>query len=80
MLENPLEDVIKLNTDGSTTDNPDNIGVGGIGRNNHGMFIFAYSVPMGVGTNNQAELEAALFGLQWCFHLGYRKVILEMDS
>ncbi|KAH0693693.1 hypothetical protein KY285_020790 [Solanum tuberosum] len=32
------------------------------------------------GTNNQAEVEAAVFGLSWCVHLNYQKVVLEVDS
>lgn len=71
--------MVKLNTDGSALDNPDSLGVGGVCRNNRGDLLFAFTTPMGVGTNNQAQLKAAFFGLSWCVNLWY-KVILEMDS
>ena len=76
----PTDSTIKLNNDGSTIDNPGSSGVGGICRDKKGDLIFAFSSPLGVCTNNQAELEAAFFGLSWCLHLGYTKVLLEMDS
>jgi len=49
-------------------------------RNSLGEIIFAFSTPLGEGTNNQAEVEAALFGLSWCAQLNYMDVILEVDS
>lgn len=30
--------------------------------------------------HNQAEVEAALFGIAWCSQLGYNRVVLEVDS
>ncbi|WMV30207.1 hypothetical protein MTR67_023592 [Solanum verrucosum] len=56
----------KLNIDGSALTNPGSIGVGGILRNHFGDIIFAFSVTLGEGTNNQDEVEAAIFGLSWC--------------
>ncbi|WMV13663.1 hypothetical protein MTR67_007048 [Solanum verrucosum] len=76
----PPEKWVKLNTDGSALNNPGNIGAGGVLRNHKGELLFAFSVPLGEGTNNQAEVEAALFGLTWCAQLNYNKVILEVDS
>ncbi|KAH0700920.1 hypothetical protein KY284_015135 [Solanum tuberosum] len=32
------------------------------------------------GTNNQAEVQAASFGLNWCIQHGYTNIILEVDS
>ncbi|KAH0744028.1 hypothetical protein KY290_032021 [Solanum tuberosum] len=32
------------------------------------------------GTNYQAELEAAIYGLRWCVQQGFQHVILEVDS
>uniref|UniRef100_M1E0C2 RNase H family protein n=1 Tax=Solanum tuberosum TaxID=4113 RepID=M1E0C2_SOLTU len=52
---------VKLNTDGSALSNPGSIGVGGVIRNHLGEIILAYSAPLGTGTNNQAEVEAAIF-------------------
>jgi len=42
--------------------------------------VLAFATPLGEGTNNQAEAEAAIFGMTWAFELGYRKLILEVDS
>ncbi|XP_055826362.1 uncharacterized protein LOC129894731 [Solanum dulcamara] len=76
----PTDHLVKLNTDGSALTNPDNIGGGGILRNASCDLMFAYAIPLGSGTNNQAEIKAAIFGLSWCLHLGYNQVILEVDS
>ncbi|KAH0740560.1 hypothetical protein KY290_033603 [Solanum tuberosum] len=51
----------KLNTDGSALHNPGKIGGGGILRDEQGIIIYAFVVPFGVGTNNQAEVQAACF-------------------
>ncbi|KAK4706537.1 hypothetical protein R3W88_033904 [Solanum pinnatisectum] len=48
----------KLNTDGSALHNPGKIGGGGILRNEHGDMIYAFAIPLGEGTNNQAEVQA----------------------
>ncbi|XP_015164021.1 uncharacterized protein [Solanum tuberosum] len=76
----PPNVLFKLNANGSALDNPGSIGAGGILRNSNGDLIFAYYVPLGHGTNNQAEVEAAVFGLSWCVQLNYQKVVLEVDS
>ncbi|WMV30237.1 hypothetical protein MTR67_023622 [Solanum verrucosum] len=54
---------VKLNTDGSALSNPGSIGAGGVIRNHLGEIILAFSAPLGTGTNNQAEVEAAIFGI-----------------
>lgn len=56
------------------------MGAGGIVRNNQGDFIFAFTAFLGAGTNNQAEMEVASIGHSWCLQLGYKRVILEVDS
>lgn len=71
---------VKVNSDGSSLNNPGAIGGRGIIENNSGNFLFAYAVPLGEGSNNQAKMETAVFGVAWCIHLGYEKVILEVDS
>ncbi|WMV32839.1 hypothetical protein MTR67_026224, partial [Solanum verrucosum] len=76
----PSDVWVKLNTDGSFLSNLGKIGVGGILRDSNGNLLFAYSTPLGEGTNNQAEVEVAIFGISWCVHLNYHKVILEVDS
>ena len=76
----PPEIWVKLNTDGSVLSNPGKIWAGGILGDSNGRLNFAFSVPLGDGTNNQAEVEAATFGIAWCVHLKYTKVILEVNS
>lgn len=63
---------MKLNSDGISLHKPSSKGGGGIIMNDNGEFLFAYVVPLGRGSNNQAEKEVALFGVTWCIHLGTR--------
>lgn len=42
--------------------------------------IYAFATSFGMGTNNQAELQAAIFGVHWCLQHWYNKIILEVDS
>ncbi|KAH0660311.1 hypothetical protein KY289_029059 [Solanum tuberosum] len=56
----------KLNTDGSALHNPGKIGGGGILRDDQGSIVYAFAVPFGEGTNNQAEVQAVCFG---CYSL-----------
>ncbi|KAK4718167.1 hypothetical protein R3W88_016505 [Solanum pinnatisectum] len=69
---------VKLNTDGSAI--LGSKGAEGVLRSNTRNMIFAFSASLGEGTNTQAEVEAAVFGLTWCVHLNYTNVILEVDS
>ena len=78
--ERPPEGLHKLNTDGSAKHNTGQIGGGGILRDHQGKLIYAFAIPLGFGTNNFAEIQAALHGLQWCQQHGFKKIILEVDS
>ncbi|KAK4709692.1 hypothetical protein R3W88_004205 [Solanum pinnatisectum] len=42
--------------------------------------ILAFATPLGEGTNNQVEVRPAVFGMTWLLQIGYRNVILEVDS
>nr|XP_010317983.1 uncharacterized protein LOC104646365 [Solanum lycopersicum] len=42
--------------------------------------IYAFTIPLGIATNNQAEIQAISYGLDWCIQHGYRKIHLEVDS
>ncbi|KAH0644882.1 hypothetical protein KY290_026149 [Solanum tuberosum] len=53
--------ILKLNTDGSALRNPSKIG-GGILRDSNGEMVYAFIIPLGIGTNNQAETQAATHG------------------
>ena len=70
----------KLNTDGSAISSTGQIGGGGILRDHKGNIHYAFSIPLGLGTNNIAEIEAARYGLNWCAEHGYRSIVLEVDS
>ncbi|KAH0689098.1 hypothetical protein KY289_016456 [Solanum tuberosum] len=54
MWKTPPPNRYKLNTDGSALHNPGKIGGGGILRDEQGIIIFAFAIPLGEGTNNQA--------------------------
>lgn len=51
---------MKLNSDGSTFSDG-SMGACGILRNHKGEFKLAYATPLGNGSNNKAEVEAAVF-------------------
>lgn len=74
----PLEQWVRLNSDGSTFTNGI-IGVGGININHAGEFALAYASPIGIGSNNRVVVEATEFGIVWCIHMGFQNVILEVD-
>ncbi|KAH0746409.1 hypothetical protein KY285_008066 [Solanum tuberosum] len=76
----PLDTIFKLNTDGNFLKNPDIIGGGGILRDSLGKMVYAFTIPLGVGTNNRVETLAAIHGLQWCVQHGYKNIILKVDS
>lgn len=78
--EKPQQPFLKLNIDGNSLSNPGKIGGGGIVRDYQGNMIYAFTIPLGIGTNNQAEIQAVSHGLDWCIHHGYRKIHLEVDS
>ncbi|WMV50120.1 hypothetical protein MTR67_043505 [Solanum verrucosum] len=78
--EKPNQTLLRLNTDGSALSNPGKIGEGGILRDHLGRMIYAFAIPLGTGTNNQVELQAASHGIFWCIQHGYKKIHLEVDS
>ncbi|XP_015168633.1 uncharacterized protein [Solanum tuberosum] len=78
--ERPPDSIYKLNTDGSALNNPGKIGGGGILRDHQGQMVYAFTIALGMGTNNMAETQAAAHGLYWCLQHGFKNVILEVDS
>ncbi|WMV13570.1 hypothetical protein MTR67_006955 [Solanum verrucosum] len=52
----PPNSTYKLNTDGSALNNPGKIGGGGILRDSNGTIVYAFAIPLGEGSNNQAEI------------------------
>ncbi|WMV32826.1 hypothetical protein MTR67_026211 [Solanum verrucosum] len=75
----PPTDNFKLNMDGSAMNNPGKIGGGGILRDHQGNMIYAFSIPLGIGSNNLAETLAAQQGIYWCVQHSFKKIILEVD-
>ncbi|WMV30190.1 hypothetical protein MTR67_023575 [Solanum verrucosum] len=78
--EKPPQNILKLNTDGSAHNNPGKIGGEGILRDHRGELVYAFSIPFGNGSNNQAEPLAISHGIEWCLQHGYKKILLEVDS
>ena len=76
----PLDQWIKINTDGKALKNPGKIGAGGILRDHTGKILMVYTSPLGEGSSNQAEIGAAIFGMTCTFEQGYRKIFLEVGS
>ncbi|XP_075076586.1 uncharacterized protein LOC142163223 [Nicotiana tabacum] len=73
-----LENRVKINSDSSFAEGK--VGIGGVVRYHTGGMIMAYSIPIVCSSNNLAEAQAALFGVQWCMHHGYINCDLAMDS
>ncbi|XP_019252877.1 PREDICTED: uncharacterized protein LOC109231690 [Nicotiana attenuata] len=78
--QRPTLGLVKINSDGSALSNPGRMGAGAIIKNHQGDFIHAIASPLGEGTNNLAETEAAFLGVKWCIDNGFSKVHLEADS
>ena len=63
MAQNNSEKII-IYTDGGSRGNPGSAGIGVFITNEKGGMIKEYSGFLGVKTNNEAEYEAVIFGLQ----------------
>ena len=63
MTQNNSEKII-IYTDGGSRGNPGSAGIGVFITNEKGKMIKEYSCFLGVKTNNEAEYEAVIFGLQ----------------
>ena len=71
---------MKLNSDGSSLGNPGQASAGGVIRDNCGRLCMAYSVHLGIGSNNFAEMRSLLEGVRRCHQMGFYKVEIESDS
>ncbi len=63
------DEKILVFTDGGARGNPGPAGAGVVIANSHGKAIKKYSKEIGVRTNNEAEYEAVILGLQKVKHL-----------
>lgn len=70
----------KLNINCSSHGNPSLAGVRGIICDHHGRFISAYHVHVGRCSAFKAECWALKLGLEVAWTIGYRRLIVKMDS
>src|SRR4051812_10468874 len=70
----------KLNTDGTSKDNPGNSGVGGTLRDNNGDLILAFANYYGCLSSVEAESRALLDGFRLCKARRIDNVQLELES
>ncbi|PKI44165.1 hypothetical protein CRG98_035458 [Punica granatum] len=71
---------MKLNTDGASKGNPGRSGAGGLLRDSDGRWVHGYVRNVGITTSFSAELWAVRTGLEMAWDLGFRRIILEVDS
>ncbi|XP_059077111.1 uncharacterized protein LOC131876235 [Cryptomeria japonica] len=76
----PLAGNLKVNFDGASQGNPGKSGYGAIIRDELGNFVGANFGPLGINTNNLAELARLLAGLEWCVDQGFHDIEVEGDS
>lgn len=70
----------KLNTDGAVKNNPGRAGCGGVLRGSCGSWIARFGANLGIATVNEAELWELYHDLEMAWNMGYRRIIVEMDS
>ena len=78
-FDKPHQPFLNLNTDARELDNPEKIGGGRIVRDHQGNMIYAFTITLGIGTKNHAEIQEGSHGLDWCIQHGYKKIQLEVD-
>ncbi|XP_059066513.1 uncharacterized protein LOC131857805 [Cryptomeria japonica] len=76
----PSAGSLKVNFDGASCDNPGKSGYGAIIRDEFGNFVGANFGPLGVTTNNMAEIVGLLARLEWSVGQGFRSLEVEGDS
>ena len=76
----PDPNIIKLNYDGASKDNPSNAGFRGVFRNHKGMILWIYNGNIYYTTNNAAELQALAHGFDIAIHHNFWPLLVEGDS
>lgn len=71
---------VKLFTDGGARGNPGPAGVGAVITDMDGKVLVARKKFLGVATNNQAEYQALLLGLEEAKKIGVKEVACYLDS
>ena len=69
-----------LYTDGGARNNPGPAGIGGVLYNDNKEKVFEFAKYIGKATNNQAEYEALIFGLEKAKKLGAEELTCYLDS
>jgi ribonuclease HI len=80
LLKDPLKDTVIINTDGASRGNPGPAAIGVTIRDGRGRLLDSISRRIGVTTNNQAEYQAIIAGLEKAIGLGARRVLARSDS
>jgi ribonuclease HI len=75
-----LHNKIKLYTDGGARGNPGPAGIGGVIKNEKGGIIKEFSRFLGVATNNQAEYQALILGLEKTAEFSAKEINCYLDS
>ncbi|KAK8491833.1 hypothetical protein V6N11_069687 [Hibiscus sabdariffa] len=70
----------KLNTDDSRCNTTGRASYGGVLRNVKGDWIMGFSRFIGVCSTLEVEIWGVLEGLNYAWHLGYRKLEVELES
>jgi len=69
-----------LHTDGASWGNPGPAGAGAVLYDETGTVLAEISRPLGRRTNNEAEYQGLILGLEEALRLGARRLIINMDS
>lgn len=78
--EPPDVGCFKLNVDGSKRSMSRAIGAGGVLRNSEGLWIGGFTVNLGLGQAQDAEIWGLFFGLKLAISRNSSPLIVEMDS
>jgi ribonuclease HI len=71
---------VTIHTDGAARGNPGPAAIGVIIKDGTGKTIASISRRLGATTNNQAEYQAIIAGLEKAVSLGARQVVIKSDS
>ena len=71
---------MKINTDGTSQENPGHAGIGAIGRGNNGGAVFMLSIYKGQHSNNLMEALAIKIVVERGCSLGWKEIICESNS
>jgi ribonuclease HI len=67
-------------TDGAARGNPGPAGIGVVIKDENGPILEKISRRLGITTNNQAEYQAIIIGLEKAISLGVKNVVVKSDS